>query len=52
LVSILLKDCSWILTMNPPDKLLLTVSIYIESCTLVKIGPAKPEAEYVIDCRG
>ncbi|RLF23369.1 MAG: N-ethylammeline chlorohydrolase [Thermoprotei archaeon] len=52
MVSILLKDCSWILTMNPPDKVLKNVSIYIEDSFIVEIGPAKPEAEYVIDCRG
>ena len=51
-ISILLKDCDWVITQNPSRDVLKRKSIYIEDGRIIEVGEARVEAEERIDCRG
>jgi len=51
-MSILLKDCSWIVTQNASRDVLRDKSIYIEDGTILEIASKiAHEADHVIECR-
>jgi len=51
-MSILLRDCSWVVTQNPSRDVLRDKSIYIEDRTIREIASKMAhEADRVIDCK-
>jgi 5-methylthioadenosine/S-adenosylhomocysteine deaminase len=48
-MSVLIKNCDWIVTQNPSREVLRNCSVRVEGTKIAEIGDLQGDAEYVID---
>lgn len=52
-MSLLIKDCDWVVTQNPSRQVLRNASVYVDDGRVMEIGPkVAGEADRVLDGRG
>jgi len=51
-MSIVIRDCDWVVTQSPSREILRDCSVRVEDGRIVKIGDSEHDAEYVVDGSG